>query len=183
MKAKMAVFVYGTLKEGGIRHSECMSGYDTILPAKMAGNLHNYDKKGSPFPICHIPKASIMANHSKNLIADVKIASNLLDQYFGSTIDKHTGWGEFQGEMCIYEDTPMNLCERIEMLDQIEGFDPKTGESYLGYYRKLALAQSMVSDLILPCFVYTSLEIPEGELLVDGVWPKKEKVGRSYNRM
>ncbi len=171
---KIALFVYGTLKQGYSNFDNFCSGANQIIEAKVSGNIYNYDKGFSGFPVAKIPNSSIFSKMSQSLGRDLGAYLELVKTSKFEWLFEEEGFGQINGELMIFEDTPSNLQERFSALDYLENINPKAGISHLGYTRVVTVAETKDGKFI-PCFMYILETQPKGDRLMSGTWPESVK--------
>jgi gamma-glutamylcyclotransferase (GGCT)/AIG2-like uncharacterized protein YtfP len=136
------VFVYGTLKRGGINHARFCQGIHSIEEAAIRGRLF---RLSATIPALEIPTDDILAHgtldYSKELQRQqVQLVLN------ERKVEDGESWRLIQGELFTFAES-----ERLAQLDRFEGFHP-TGHCL--YRRVLVPVQTQDGDWVTT-WVYT----------------------------
>jgi gamma-glutamylcyclotransferase (GGCT)/AIG2-like uncharacterized protein YtfP len=121
------LFVYGTLRRGGVFHDRYCRGVLAIEEATVRGRLSAPRLGG--YPVLEVPAADILAVGSTDPLADAHLLESLASRLPPS--GRAAGTDEIPGELLLFDDPQ----SRLARLDELEGFDP-SGRSL---YRRVAL--------------------------------------------
>lgn len=149
------MFVYGTLKRGGINHDRYCRGVVGVEPATTRGRLYALPYG---FPGLCVDETRIEAAGTSDYLADTELQ---YDPPPTPTATRATDLDTVHGELLTFDDPKNSLPE----LDALEGYAP--GEN--SFYRR-ALYPVEVSGKRVLAWLY-HIPRPTGEYLPGGRWP------------
>jgi gamma-glutamylcyclotransferase (GGCT)/AIG2-like uncharacterized protein YtfP len=140
----LRLFVYGTLKRGGLNHERYCTGVRSIEGASVRGLVHLLPPG---YPVLVVPEAAILAHGSADAVADAGLQPTL-----GTEATERGGpWRDVPGELLTFDDPE----ERLPRIDELEDFRP--GGASL--YRRVLVPVRCDSGVTLAAWAYV-----EGEL-------------------
>lgn len=124
----LAVFAYGTLKEGFHNHEHYCRGVKQVLPALAWGRLYLWEPG---IPIMAVPRERVEIVGSQQGAADLDAAAALDARRVKWRSMRPLmrmwplrRWRKIAGELLIFPDAN----ERLALLDALEGFNPRPGK-------------------------------------------------------
>ena len=141
----LAIFVYGTLKQGHGNHRTFCKDAVRVEEATVTGRLY----QGPGFPLLEVPEPNILAFGSRSVHRDValqkKIAS--VPALAGEEIDSRdtnatSDWDTVYGELILFD----NAARALPLIDQLEGYRP--GDE-----------RSMYIRVLVPVMTYSGLPV------------------------
>jgi gamma-glutamylcyclotransferase (GGCT)/AIG2-like uncharacterized protein YtfP len=115
----LRLFVYGTLKRGGLYHERYCTGVRSIEAASVRGLIH---RLRSGYPALVVPEAAILAHGSADAVADAGLQPTLR----GEVAEPGGPWRDISGELLTFDDPQ----ERLPPIDQLEDFHPGSASLY-----------------------------------------------------
>jgi gamma-glutamylcyclotransferase (GGCT)/AIG2-like uncharacterized protein YtfP len=153
---RLRMFVYGTLKRGGVNHDAYCSRARDISQAALWGRLYAL-KAG--YPGLELPLEAILANASKDPLSDTRKQFD----FPSPAVVRPTGmWDLVRGELMTFDYPEREL----PALDELEDFRP--GDD--GLYTR-ALVGVQCDDGPVAAWAYYLSELPAGSIrLTAGRW-------------
>jgi gamma-glutamylcyclotransferase (GGCT)/AIG2-like uncharacterized protein YtfP len=156
-KARLRLFVYGTLMRGHRNHGRYCGAAIGVEPAAVWGRLYHLR---AGYPAMEIPDPSILAQGTEDPLADaavqLRVAADPAD--FSRPMGD---WDLIQGEIITF-DTPLR---ELPPIDRLEGF--RAGHPSL-YQRALVVAQARAERV--PAWLYWMERPRQGIRLSTGRW-------------
>jgi gamma-glutamylcyclotransferase (GGCT)/AIG2-like uncharacterized protein YtfP len=145
--ALLRLFVYGTLKRGGLYHERYCAGVRSIEGASVRGLVR---RLASGYAVLVVPEAAILAHGSADAVADADLNPPL-----GTECAERGGhWSHVAGEILTFDDPE----ERLRRIDELEDFHP--GGPTL--YRRVLLPVTCDSGVTLAAWAYVEGELARG---------------------
>ncbi len=143
----LRLFVYGTLKRGGLYHERYCKGVRSIEAASVRGRVHRLP---SGYPVLVVPEATILAHGSADALADAGFQPTV-----GAEAAEHGGnWQQVTGELLTFDDPQT----RLPRIDRLEEFHP--GGASL--YRRVLLPVRSETGARLAAWAYIEGELARG---------------------
>jgi len=146
----LALFVYGTLKQGCENHAVYCKGALSVEPARVRGKLYQHP---GGFPMLQIPVSDIVAIGTADHLADMTLQTrhqmDSTDSNIQPDFEKHENyWRLIQGELMIFDDPG----PRLSAIDELEEFYP--GQTSL--YRRVLIPVLTHNNSVVSAWVYAS---------------------------
>ncbi len=138
------VFVYGTLKRGGVNHQRFCRGISAVEEATVRGRLY---RLSATIPVLEIPSDNILACGTMDYIEELQRQHTCQVPETDGPDDANDGhWRMIQGELLTFSEAM-----RLAHLDMLEGFRPP---GHCLYRRVLASVRLRDGDWVT-AWVYT----------------------------
>jgi gamma-glutamylcyclotransferase (GGCT)/AIG2-like uncharacterized protein YtfP len=143
----LRLFVYGTLKRGGLYHERYCTGVRSIDAASVRGLVHRLQ---CGYPVLVVPEAAILAEGSADAVADAGLRPPLGTE----AVERGGHWRDVAGELLTFDDPE----ERLPRIDELEDFHPG-GPSL---YRRVLVPVRCASGATLAAWAYVEGELARG---------------------
>jgi gamma-glutamylcyclotransferase (GGCT)/AIG2-like uncharacterized protein YtfP len=143
----LRLFVYGTLKRGGLYHERYCTGVRSIEGASVRGHVRRLP---CGYPVLVVPEEAILAHGSADAVVDADLHPPL-----GTEAAEHGGhWSDVAGELLTFDDPET----RLPRIDELEDFHPG-GPSL---YRRVLVPVRCDSGATLAAWAYVEGELARG---------------------
>ncbi len=115
----LRLFVYGTLKRGGLYHERYCAGVRSIERASVRGLVHPLR---SWYPALVVPEEAILAHGSADPLADAALQASVRVR----AAENGESWGDVPGELLTFDDPQT----RLPPIDELEEFCPGGASLY-----------------------------------------------------